>query len=333
MNLAEYATQKSREKEEREIERARKGLPSKWDDIRKQCSQKGYFSFGPRSGDFLPPFVKIGVHGYPDVNDQMGYMHRHNYFEMIYVYRGNFVNVFPDKKIRMQQGEIMLLNPNVLHAPYVEQKTDQVFNIFISNSMVREKIIPLQKDNTLLLSFFMDVLYRGNEDKRFLYFTNNSPFSIQLMESMLKECIDQRPLYQNIVDTYLILLLTYLTRDYCNHHSISPLGESKDSLCYEIISYIGQNCDHVTLKSLAEHFQYTPNYLSRLIRQKTGKTFIQLVTKHKLQRAEEFLNSTNMSITDIASATGFRDVPHFIRCFKKEFDLTPSQYRKKQSNP
>ena len=215
----------------------------------------------------------------------------------------------------------------------MEQDSDIVFNIFISNAMVREKIIPQQKNNTLLLAFFMDYLYRDSKKKQFLHFQAPSPSTIQTVENMIEECIKQRLFYQNMADAALMMLLSQLSRDYYSSHTINPFKRSTDTLCYEIITYIAQNCSHITLKSLAERFQYTPAYLSRLIRQKTSKTFIQLVVKHKLQRAAEFLTETDMTITDIAQATGFGDIPHFIKIFKKEYNVTPTEYRKTHKKP
>ena len=111
-------------------------------------------------------------------------------------------------------------------------------------------------------------------------------------------------------------------------HSIDVLPKNHHTLSYDIINYIGQNCRSITLDSLAKHFQYTPNYLSRLIRQSTGKTFSQIVSQQKLQRAVGFITSTDMPIVDIGQIVGFYDVSHFIRSFKKEYHLTPAEYRK-----
>lgn len=328
MNLEQYAARERQKRLEFQRTLESKGGADGWEHIRRQCKEKGYYVIGNWFDKSSVGSVRIGVHGYVDPNDRMGYMHRHNFFELIYVYRGHFVNVFPDQTIRMQQGDLMLLNPNVLHAPYVEEDSDLVFNIFISNDMVREKIIPFQKDNALLISFFMDFLYWNSREKKFLYFTDNSPASIQIAETIIEEYNEQRPLYQNTMDACLALLFSQLSRDYCKNHSIDMLSKSRDTLSYEIISYISQNCSHITLDTLAEHFQYSPNYLSRLIRQSTGKTFIQLVSQHKLQRAAEFLITTDLSIGDIAQVAGFGDVSHFIKSFKKEYSLSPAQYRK-----
>ena len=174
----------------------------------------------------------------------------------------------------------------------------------------------------------MDFLYWNSQVKRFLHFTDTSPASTQLVENMIEEYSEQLPLFQNMTDAYLTLLLSQLSRDYCAKHSIDMLSKSRDTLSYEIISYISQHCSHITLESLAEHFQYSPNYLSRLIRQSTGKTFIQLVSQHKLQRAADFLKNTDMSIGDIAQIVGFGDPSHFIKSFKKEYDVSPAQFRK-----
>lgn len=329
MDLEAYATKEKQKRRDYGLERERQGKPRLWDHLIDQCKQNGYYVLGDGFSQSRKESIRVGVHGFTDVEDQKGYMHRHDYFEMIYVYRGGFVNVFPDHTVRMKQGDIMLLNPNILHAPYVERDDDIVFNIFISNAMIREKIIPLQKDNSLLISFFMEYLYFDSQDKKYLNFTDNSQDTIQLTEKMILEYIEQRPFYQNMTDAYLVLLFSQLSRDYYKNHSIDVLPKNHHTLSYDIINYIRQNCRSITLDALANHFQYSPNYLSRLIHQSTGKTFRQIVSQQKLQRAAGFLTSTDLSIVDIGQVVGFYDVSHFIRSFKKEYHLTPAEYRKK----
>ena len=97
---------------------------------------------------------------------------------------------------------------------------------------------------------------------------------------------------------------------------------------YDIISFIGQNCRDVSLQTLSDHFAYTPNHISRLIRQKTGKTFVQIANQARLLRAASDLTATTAPIDDIAQATGFGSAAYFIRCFRREYGVTPTEYRR-----
>lgn len=64
--------------------------------------------------------------------------HVHNYFEMVYVYRGSCVHVTHDETIHLHQGDVLLMNPHILHWLYLEHPTDIVFNILLSKDFLEQ---------------------------------------------------------------------------------------------------------------------------------------------------------------------------------------------------
>ena len=71
------------------------------------------------------------------------------------------------------------------------------------------------------------------------------------------------------------------------------------------------------------------NYLSRLVKQSTGRSVGAWIDIVRIQRAKRLLSSTPLSIIDIAASVGVEDQSYFSRLFKKETGLTPSAFRKK----
>ena len=71
------------------------------------------------------------------------------------------------------------------------------------------------------------------------------------------------------------------------------------------------------------------NYLSRLVKQSTGRSVGAWIDIVRIQRAKRLLSSTTLSIIDIAASVGIEDQSYFSRLFKKETGLTPSAFRKK----
>lgn len=85
-----------------------------------------------------------------------------------------------------------------------------------------------------------------------------------------------------------------------------------------------------TLGKLSDLISLHPNYVSQVINQNTGKTFFDLITKYRLQKAREMLRShekSHYSIEAIAYESGFKSRSSFYTRFKKEFNTTPSAYR------
>ncbi|MGG1550143.1 AraC family transcriptional regulator [Paenibacillus ferrarius] len=84
----------------------------------------------------------------------------------------------------------------------------------------------------------------------------------------------------------------------------------------------------LSLDIVAEHIGVTPNYLSRLFKQSAGVTFIEYVTKRKLEAAAKLLVENNHSVNEIAAMLGYQSTNHFIRIFKEKYGQTPKQYQK-----
>lgn len=102
----------------------------------------------------------------------------------------------------------------------------------------------------------------------------------------------------------------------------------QDDRLMEILNYIQANYKDVTLDGMAEHFHLSEPYISKYVKEKSGKTFSEHVTHIRLKRAKTLLKNGSMTIENIADAVGYPNVEHFNRTFKKKFDMTPGQYRK-----
>ena len=305
-------------------------------EIEEECRKNGFwvqdgsYMFRRMSNSKRPNQVFVSPHGMPDEFTKLGYMHRHNYFEMMYVYRGSCVNKMPEDTINMNEGDILLLNPNVLHCPHVEHEEDVLLNICISNDLVQRNVIPILRDNPIFMSFFVDFLYRASHAKRFLYFSQNSDRVQGMCKTICLEFFRKQDFYESILESFLTALFALLAREYKDTYQISG-SDSRDSQIYEILTYLEQHCIDITLESLSRKFQYSPSYLSRLIKKHTGKSFSEIVHEQKMERVAQYLGATGLPLTEIANLAGFYDVKHLCKNFKEKFGQTPTQYRKSLS--
>ncbi|WP_199617072.1 response regulator transcription factor [Paenibacillus alkalitolerans] len=84
----------------------------------------------------------------------------------------------------------------------------------------------------------------------------------------------------------------------------------------------------LTLESLAELLNVSPVYLSRVIKNELGVSFVAFVTQLRIQRAIQLLNSTDWPIHKIAEQVGYESQHYFSTAFKKVVGVPPIQYRK-----
>jgi len=92
-------------------------------------------------------------------------------------------------------------------------------------------------------------------------------------------------------------------------------------------NFIQANYQKITLEDMASQFHLSEPYISKYIKEKSGKTFGEHVAKVRMKKAKNLLKNGNMTVEDISGAVGYQNVEHFIRTFRKTFDMTPLQYR------
>lgn len=104
-----------------------------------------------------------------------------------------------------------------------------------------------------------------------------------------------------------------------------------DSRVMDLVKYIQENVNEsITLDQLAERACLTKCSVIRAFKNAMGVSPLQYVNRKKVQQAQSYLLTTNMSVSEIAHALGVNDVSYFIRMFHKILGYTPMEYRMKQ---
>ncbi len=85
--------------------------------------------------------------------------------------------------------------------------------------------------------------------------------------------------------------------------------------------------EKLSLHDAAAAAMLSPNYLANLLKKETGRTFTELVTERRLERAQELLLTSHARIGEIARLCGFGDAVYFARRFRLRHGMTPRQFR------
>ncbi len=83
-----------------------------------------------------------------------------------------------------------------------------------------------------------------------------------------------------------------------------------------------------SVKQCARAMNYSPNYLSDLLRKETGRGTLEHIHSFLIERAKTLLLASNDSVNEIARRLGFEYPNHFSRLFKKQTGETPASYRR-----
>lgn len=105
----------------------------------------------------------------------------------------------------------------------------------------------------------------------------------------------------------------------------------KNVLIYEAEKYIEENYEKsITVSEIARHVGVSLSYLSRIYKEATGNTLINFINQKKIEKAKEYLLSTDMKIYEIAEALGFENATYFSYFFKKNTGLSPKEYNEQK---
>lgn len=84
----------------------------------------------------------------------------------------------------------------------------------------------------------------------------------------------------------------------------------------------------LTLEEVSQIVGFNPTYFSTLFKKVTNRNFVDYLTEVRINHAKELLRETSLSVAIICEQTGYQDLKHFTKTFKKIVGLKPNEYRK-----
>ena len=122
-----------------------------------------------------------------------------------------------------------------------------------------------------------------------------------------------------------------LYRVICNlqdEHSRSYVPKSKYKIIEPAVEYINENFTRelLSISKLSEMCNVTPEYFRKIFREFFGDSPVVYINKMKISRAKELISSGMYSISEACELSGYNDLSHFSREFKKATGVSPSEY-------
>jgi len=256
--------------------------------------------------------------------------HRHSFIELIYVYSGSCQQIINDTDITMHAGEVCILDTNVKHSIATQEEDDIVINCLMRKSYFDVSFLSRLSGNDLLSSFFVHAIFQSKDYNNYILFPSSENTNLQhVMKSILCEYYSPGLCSNEIVNAYMIVLFSELLRIYKKAlPSSNPQGLNREQIA-DILVYLQTHFHTADLSSTAAHFNFNPSYLSRLIKQNTGKSFMEILHAARLKRVCLLLETTDIPIENLIREVGYANIHYFYQLFKKHEGSTPYEYRKK----
>lgn len=257
------------------------------------------------------------------------FTHLHTMFEIVYVFKGHCSNTVRNVTQQLKTGDFCIITPNIPHIIGVFDDS-LIFNILIKKSTFNETFFKLLAGNHLLSEFFTHIIYTKKSSDYILFHTDGDEIFYNLASDLIGESLMCDEYSDMCMENILMLIFSRLLRYHQEDADIPRFDAAPQSeIITHILQYIDRNYKTVTLNNLASVFNYTAPYVSRLISGTTGRSFSQILTDIKLEKARTLLTSTDMTVNEISDTLGYEDAAYFHRKFRKAMRMTPIEYRNK----
>ena len=247
-----------------------------------------------------------------DEGDWKSIMHTHHFTELLFVVSGEGRFSFNQEQSPLRRGDLVIIPPYTEHTERSSQNHPLEYYV-------------LGIDGISFLS------QKDRECAQVFCNFEHDPSIHELFRQMLYEIRTAQYGSQTICQHLLeILILKIIRSQQLIPVSINSIRMTKE--CAQIKEYLDSNyAEHITLDTLTGLTHMNKYYMVHSFTKYAGLSPIQYLNQTRLKRAQHLLKNTNYSISDIASSTGFSSQSYFTQIFRKNFNLTPVQYRQEQA--
>ena len=256
--------------------------------------------------------------------------HWHEEMEWIYFQKGDFPVWINTKEYQVHAPAFMCIHPEELHALILEKDGIESAVVFPADILCFERYDAAEAK-------VLGPLAEGKLRMPVLCQSGDAAFEelsacYKEIEQMLRQMKEQKNMfYLNIKAKMLELIAVAYKHDLLTRQVREGREEAGTvENLKKVLQYIGEHYSSpIRLSELAELVNMNEQYFCRYFKKNIGKTITEYINVIRVEKAATALAETEDKIIDIAAACGFDNTGYFIRRFKKEKGMTPSEYRKK----
>ena len=241
-------------------------------------------------------------------------LHWHKCYEIDFVASGRGKHIFNGKEFDFQRGAIYLSRLTDYHEIHLTSPG------FIHRITLPKVCMP-------------EDFWRSMIKTKANLITQLSPSMAKYIENLFL-LLESRPDFNSLEEKYIqqsllnviIMLFTYEV-------NTNPQDEyvPEKQKVFDVLLYLQDNFRRkLTLDIVSKEMQTNANYLNGIFKKYTGRTIYSEIKQFRLHYASRLAVETDMQIKEICQNCGYTDLSNFQRDFKKQYNLTPQEYREKK---
>ena len=254
-----------------------------------------------------------------------------HYVEIMYVAQGSITHCIEGKELVLHKGDVLMLNQQVVHSIKRADYQDIGIN-FIALPEFFEVPLSMLGGENVLARFVTSVFRQKDPVSHYLLFRLQENEQVEnLMENMVESMLHGYA-NEDIINQYSMGIVFLYLLNHLENLSHNSSMDYKETVVQAVLGYINSDCKNASLTRIAEDTHQSITTLSKLIKQKTGYNFKELLQRKRFQMAVHLLCDTKLSIEEIALDVGYENQSYFFRQFKERYGMTPYKYRKEKLN-
>lgn len=235
--------------------------------------------------------------------------HWHPNIEILCFLSGSGSVIMDNEVIEASPGDIIVINPNVLHTVKAKNETLTYYCLIADSDFCHENGINYSEleyktkiQSSLLNEMYMNIVTEIKSDNSF----KSAGIKAELLRFMV-----------------------YLTRNYSSPQDMSSVKYNSNECIRLAIGYIHAHINNkLSLDSVADEIGLSKFYFSREFKKTTGLTVVEYINTMRCRNAKKLLQKNEYTIHEIALKCGFENDSYFTKTFKKYTGQLPSYYTK-----
>ena len=281
----------------------------------------------------------ISIHYFEYMSDFSFPGESHNFWEFLYVDKGELIVTADHEKIPLKQGQIIFHKPNEFHALAANNVTapNLVVMTFEAGdpcmAFFENKILTVgESERNLLAQILAEArdTFEGPMDDPYmeqLIRRERIPFGAeQLIKIHLEQFIIQ--LFRNFSGSPLFSGSFFSDSEVQDRELSRSPATDHDAVFSDILAYLDRNItSQLTVGQICRDNLIGVSQLKKLFREHRGGGVMECFNLMKINTAKQLIRNRQMNFTQIADFLGYTSVHYFSRQFKKVTNMSPTEYR------
>lgn len=267
----------------------------------------------------------VTIHYFEFASDYIFKGEKHDFWEFLYVDKGEVEVMADTKGYRLTQGDIIFHKPNEFHSEWANGKAAP--NLMIMSFECKDPAMDYFSNKIMQLEAPEKNLIAEILKEAKIAYSN----ALGGHNKLVKQ---PNPLFgsEQLIKMFLEMLLIKLIRKDSYVHSSKRLNENtleklEKSLVDNIIEYMHENISsNLTFEEICNYFSLGKTYLKNLFKNKTNVGAMTYFRNLKIDEAKTLIRQKQHNFTEIAYMLGYKSVHSFSRSFKEATAMSPSEY-------